>query len=167
MKLIFVRHGNAEGQLTHLGKKQARLICYDLNYEQINKIYTSPLPRTLQTAKIISKQLKINEVIIDKRLSEREKINNRLTPQEKEIYNSNYLNPNYFRQNPEGCGNYIKRIFDFLDDVINNNSNDSTILIVGHSSMVYAINAYVYGFGKDGNVVWTRLGNCSKICYEI
>ena len=58
MKICFVRHGdNINDKLTKLGKLQAKIVCNDLNYENIAKIYVSPKRRTVDTAKIIAKLL--------------------------------------------------------------------------------------------------------------
>ena len=169
MKLIFVRHGNDDknGKLTRTGKKQAKLVCADLDYENINKIYCSPTSRTIETAGIISRELKIKNVVVDNRITEREKLPNSLSQKEKDEFNANYLNPNFSRVNPEGCKEYVDRITAFLDDIIKNNSQDDTILIVGHSSMLYVVNSYIYKTPKNKDIIWTRMGNCSKICYEV
>ena len=167
MRIIFVRHGNDKnGKLTHLGKKQARMIVNDLKYEHITKVYVSPLERTQKTAKIITKHLKIAEILPDNRILEREGINENMSQSEIEKFKNNYLNANFSRQNPEGLSEYIKRTFSFLDDVIKNNTENSNILIVGHSSFSYILEAYFYGIPKDGKLIWTRIGNCSKLCFE-
>ena len=169
MKLIFVRHGNddSNGKLTRIGKKQALLVCLELDYENIDKIYCSPTTRTRETADIISKKLKINNICIDARITERDKLHTNLPQKEIDEFNKNYLNPKFSRTNPEGCKEYIDRITAFLDDIIKNNPQDSTVLIVGHSSMLYAINAYIYKTPKTKDIIWTRIGNCGKICYEV
>ena len=83
-KIFLVRHGqdtdNAEGilngrrdtELTALGREQAKTVANKLKDDNIQIIYSSPLKRTLQTAKIIAKELNIEEVIIEEGLIERE-----------------------------------------------------------------------------------------------
>ena len=166
MKLIFVRHGDdVNDNLTSLGRRQAKMICHELEYEEIDCVYVSPKKRTMQTANIICKRLDLNDVIIDTRLSEREKISPNMSKKEQDEFNENYLNPNFSRVNPEGCMEYKNRIFEFLDD-IRVKDKDKTVLVVGHSSMIYILLAYIYGVGEDGNIKWARLGNCSKLCFE-
>ena len=167
MKIIFVRHGHQENDiLTHLGKRQAKEIVKDLDYENISKIYSSPFGRAKQTAGIIAKKLKIKNVIIDKRIAEREKKTENMTLKEIEEYDENYLNSKYSHKNPEGCKDYLARVFSFLNEITKTNDENSTILIVGHSSMSYALAAYFHGIPKDGKLIWIRIGNCNKICYE-
>ena len=165
IKIILVRHGRDKNdKLTRLGKKQAKLAVADLVYENIEKIFCSPKGRTRQTAKIIAKGLKINDIKIDERLTEREKIKE--NDEKAETFNQNYLNPNFSWHNPEGCKQYYDRITSFLKDTIKNCKRDETILIVGHSSMSYAMNAFFCKKSKNQFLDWIRIGNCSKICFE-
>ena len=166
MKIIFVRHGEAKNdKLTHWGKKQARNIVRELFYENISKIYSSPLERAIQTASIIAKKLDIKNIIIDKRISEREQKNETMSKEEIIEFDNNYLNSTFSRKDPEGCKEYLKRIHSFLNDVKKQNKKDSCVLVVGHSSMTYAMGAYFIGLKKD-KVAWIRIGNCNKICFE-
>ena len=167
MKLVFVRHGNdKKGKLTLLGKKQAKMVCHELVYEYIKKIYVSPMERTFKTAKIIQNKLGIKDIIIDGRLSEREPISLNLSRSIFDELNDNYLNPSHSNKSPEGCKEYVERIFSFLDEIKNTNK-DIAVLVVGHSSMLYVILAYIYGYNKGNQLNWARLGNCSKICFEL
>lgn len=170
MKICFVRHGdNANDKLTRLGRLQAKLVCNDLAYENITKIYCSPKQRTIDTAKIIGKKLKISDIEVCDSITERQKLRQLDVQNDNDIkYNENYLNCKYSSHNPEGCKEFCDRIFGFLDKVIDMHfPNNENILIVGHSSMAYVLNAYFTGVPKDNNLVWVRLGNCSKICYEV
>ena len=83
-KIFLVRHGqdmdNIKGilngrrdtGLTELGKEQAKIVADKLKDDNIQVIYSSPLKRAFQTAKIIAKELNIEEVIIEEDLTERE-----------------------------------------------------------------------------------------------
>ena len=166
IRIFFVRHGDAsDDKLTKLGKKQAKEITKQLNYENIKKIYCSPLKRCLETAKIISKKLNLEIEIIND-LKERNKINNPKNNIEKEV-NENYLNYNYINTKYDTCNAFINRSFDAFDKILENHKNrNENILIIAHSSTIYALNAYITGIPSDGNIVWIRAGNCSKICYE-
>ena len=170
MRICFIRHGdNINDKLTRLGKLQAKLVCNDLYYENISKIYCSPKKRTIDTAKIIVKKLKLDNIEVCSEITERQKLRN---PNGKDnetvLYNENYLTYTFSRNDPEGCKEFCDRIFRFLDNVIAKHlPNDENIVIVGHSSMAYVLNAYFTGIPKDNNLVWIRLGNCSKLCYEI
>jgi len=166
MKIMLVRHGQGnEKRLTCLGRRQAKIVVSDLEYEGITQIYSSPIPRALETAQIISKKLKL-PVVVDERLTEREKLSTNMSEEEQQTYNENYLNPNFSRKKPEGCKEYIKRIYAFLDEKIKKSTSEDNILIVGHSSMSYILASYFFGIRKNKPLVWTRLGNCSKLCFE-
>jgi len=83
-KIFLVRHGqdidNAAGilngrrdsELTELGREQARRIAEKLRDNEVQIIYTSPLKRAYETARIIGTVLGIDEIITDEHLIERE-----------------------------------------------------------------------------------------------
>lgn len=83
-KIFLVRHGqdtdNAadtlngrrDTLLTALGRRQARLVANKLIGHGLQVIYTSPLKRAAETAKIIAKELSINKIVIEKYLTERD-----------------------------------------------------------------------------------------------
>lgn len=84
MKLLLIRHGqdkdNVKGilngrrntALTKFGVRQARAAAQKLRRYDINIIYTSPLARTYQTARVIAKVIGVDKVIADQRLIERD-----------------------------------------------------------------------------------------------
>ena len=170
MRICFIRHGdNVDDKLTRLGKLQAKLVCNDLFYEDISCIYTSPKQRTLQTAKIIAKKLKISNITIASQITERSQpTKTNLSTQELAEFNQRYLDYEFSRQNPEGCKEYIDRCFAFLEQIIKTHApKNENVLIVGHSSFAYALNSFFTGIPKDNELVWMRVGNCSKLCYEV
>lgn len=72
MKLYFSRHGESEANrlhiisnrqlphpLTETGKEQATALAQRLHSEPIKRIYTSPIPRALETAEIVSAALDV------------------------------------------------------------------------------------------------------------
>jgi broad specificity phosphatase PhoE len=83
-KIFLVRHGqdsdNAAGilngkrdtELTDLGREQAKKVADKLRDHGVEVIYASPLKRAYETARIIATILKIDEVIADEHLMERE-----------------------------------------------------------------------------------------------
>ncbi len=81
--IIFVRHGESSANkkhilsdelgvypLTKLGREQANKTGIDLKKLKINKVFSSPVLRTIQTSEIICKHIKKTN-IIDSRLTER------------------------------------------------------------------------------------------------
>lgn len=83
-KIFLVRHGqdtdNAIGilngrrdtELTELGYEQAKRVADKLKDNDIEIIYTSPLKRAYETAGIIATELKIQKIIVDENLIERD-----------------------------------------------------------------------------------------------
>lgn len=83
-KIFLVRHGqdedNANGilngkrdnPLTDLGRQQAKAVAEKLKNNNIQIIYSSPLKRAYETARIIAQELGVDEVIVDEHLTERE-----------------------------------------------------------------------------------------------
>lgn len=74
-KIYLVRHGKRESHfedtlLSEIGEKQAEVTGNYFKDKNIKKIYASPLPRTQQTAEIISKILNL-PINTDDRLKER------------------------------------------------------------------------------------------------
>lgn len=83
-KIFIVRHGqdqdNANGilngrrdtELTALGRKQAGIVAKKMKSHKIDIIYSSPLKRAYETARIIAQELGIDEIIADAHLVERD-----------------------------------------------------------------------------------------------
>ncbi len=83
-KIILVRHGqdkdNADNilngrrntELTGLGRQQAKKVAEKLKNNDIQIIYSSPLRRAYETARIIAQELSVDEVVTDEHLTERE-----------------------------------------------------------------------------------------------
>jgi broad specificity phosphatase PhoE len=67
-----VLNGHRDTDLTLLGRQQALQAAQGLKDKQIKVIYSSPLSRTMSTAKIIAENLDIDFVHIDKGLIERD-----------------------------------------------------------------------------------------------
>ena len=78
MKLHFARHGESEANvqriysnrdlphhLTPAGRKHAQTLARRLQGESIRALYTSPIPRAVETAEIVSEILKIPHEITD------------------------------------------------------------------------------------------------------
>jgi phosphoserine phosphatase len=83
-KIYLIRHGqdtdNAAGilngrrdtKLTSLGIQQAKQVAQKLYDNDISIIYTSPLKRAYETARIIAEELGIDKIVVDKHLTERD-----------------------------------------------------------------------------------------------
>lgn len=169
MKIYLVRHGDHKNdKLNFWGRLQAKILSHELKHDKIEKIYCSPKNRAKQTAKIISKNLKINKPIVENNFVEREQLPENYDKLKFQDYYDNYLNINFSYSKPEGCKEFCQRVFCALDEIIEKNINQTeNILIVGHSCLLYAFNAYFNGIPQNGMLTWMCMGNCSKICFEV
>ncbi len=146
MQLTLLRH--AESEYNKKGLLQGRIDC-NLSEEGINQTrekakefnstnydicFTSPLKRTLLTAKILVPNL---EIICDNRIIERSLGDWEDTPTSDEkkflLNNINSTPPN-----GESTLEITKRVLDFID-FLKTNYNDKRVLIITHAGIVYAI----------------------------
>lgn len=171
MNLYVVRHGqtdwNVQGiiqgstdiELNSTGIDQAYQTAELLKNIDFSVIYSSPLKRTFDTAKIINKYHNAN-IITDNRIIERnfgdfEGTRNVL----KDI--SDYLDfdLNLDTNNVESIKMLLKRIEDFLLDVYNTYKNtDSNILVVTHGGVSIAITAIINNIRN--NLASLGMQNC-------
>lgn len=141
MIIYLIRHGDKEKfkenqSLTELGLEQAQKTAEYFRDIKIDKIYSSPLKRTVQTAKIISKYLKLNFKTSDL-LKERFNwgdIKNQTYSEFIEMWKKsslirNWRPPNGFSSNEAG---------ERLDKFINSLEKDhnSKIIIVSHGGII-------------------------------
>ena len=155
MNLLIVRHGQTNWNLNHLilsntdeklneiGINQAEATSKKLEKEKIDLIICSPLKRTKQTANIINKNKHI-PIIYDENLKERDfgefeglkdsdpKFNiKEFWDYEKNIH---YLKA-------ENVQDFYKRIFNFLDTVLQK-YKDKNVLLVCHGAVSAVVNCY-------------------------
>lgn len=171
MNLYVVRHGqtdwNIQGliqgstdiELNPTGIKQANQTSELLKNINFSEIYSSPLKRTIDTAKAINKYHHL-DVIIDNRLIERnfgdfEGTNNVL----KDISDYLDINLNLNTNNVESINTLLKRIEEFLLDIyIKYKDTDSNILVVTHGGVSIAITAVINNI--KNNLASLGMKNC-------
>lgn len=153
MNLIFMRHGEATDNvkglisdkeiywsvLTEEGIKTV-IETVDSLPDNINTMYVSPFPRTIQTAHYVFEKFPNINVHIDNRIREisygkysHQQNNNELDEIRKKQIAGNYFTR--FGDFGENKYDIEKRLTEFLLDVYNKNDKDSTILIVSHGSI--------------------------------
>lgn len=134
MRIIFVRHGEAEidktrnqnhRTLTKKGKKQAKLLAKHLKKVHFDEFYSSDLLRAKQTSEIVSKKIRINS-IIEKSLNEFE--SDFLKKDKKKLKKKD--NPNY------------NNLIAFLKKISKNPEQDKKILIISHGNTNRIILSY-------------------------
>lgn len=167
MKVYIVRHGevnhnlykiysNENEDLNETGINQALLLKEQIKNIEYDIIISSPLLRTIHTAQIIN--LKNKEIIIDKRLEERNP--GSLSGKSLEITNrEEYWN--YYTDIQYGTSENIKQFFDrvynFLDEL--KTKDYKSVLIVAHSGVSKAFSGYFEGM-QDGKFLNRGLKNC-------
>lgn len=169
MILLFIRHAEAKNdKLTRFGKKELKHLFKEKETFKFSKIYSSPMNRCVKTAQAFQKKYKL-EIEVMEGLRERELLATRKPQNEDEQeWYDNYLNPMYSHKDPEGCKEYLGRVFlqfkKIIDTHIDNNEN---AIVVAHSGTFYALLAYVNGIYKNKNINWYRLGTCDRVYFEI
>lgn len=163
MKLYITRHGktqwNIEGRfqgvqdspLVDSGIRDANDLSNYIKDINFTKVYTSPLGRAKQTAKIVFKN---REIIEDKRISEmnfgvfegmkKEDINQEYH----ELYDNLWNHPEKFTQCPNGGETFLdvkKRIVDFLEEMKQYDENEN-VFIVTHGMYFVCLLGYILGY---------------------
>lgn len=150
VKLIIARHGesewNTEGRyqglkdppLTERGRKQAELLARELKKESIDFIFSSPLKRAFETAKIIGDHLGI-EPVIDRRIIEIDHgvWSGMLVSEVKEKFREDFekwISEPHKVVFPEGesLEDVYKRVSEFIND-IKRDYGGKTLLVVSHT----------------------------------
>lgn len=176
MKVYFVRHGQTNYNvsnlcnddqtknvhLTELGKQQAEKVARKLRNTKLEVVFISELPRTKETAKIITKNRNIVFQI-------EHKINDRKTGFDGKLVTDFFdaLKPDLFKlkfNNGESFQEEKKRVFSFLKEL--EDLNHSVILVVTHSEILQIINGY-YNNLSDQEMWNTKIDNCEILNIEI
>ncbi len=167
MIILFIRHAEANGdKLTRFGKKQAKLNFSQKEDYEFAKIYSSPTRRCWKTAKIYNKKRKL-PLEADVRLTERETLDSKPVTKEEQLWFDNYLNPKFSSAEPEGCKEFLERVYEFLGErIFEHYQKNENIVIVAHSGIFYAVMSY-FNKGKKGDINWYKIGNASKVFFEI
>lgn len=184
MEIILVRHAQSVGNIQNLysgitddelsdfGKKQANQLAKHLAETLVNveKIYSSPLKRAVDTATVISKYLLMKDFEIDERLSE---VNMGIWEGlSEEVIKLNYSeifrnwqdNP-YESEIPqsEKFDSVITRIYDFCQEKAN--SDYKRIVVVTHSGVIHML--LIKLLGRDWSDFWSiKVDNASYSVIE-
>ena len=153
MNIIFMRHGEATDNireilsdkeiyfsiLTDAGFSEAAQTIKSI--DKVDKIYISPLPRTIQTAKILYEKFPTAEAVIDDRLREIQygRYSGQKNNSSLDIIREKQIAGDYFTR----FGKYGDNKFDiemrlslFLRDMSTRNFDNNTIAIVSHGSVI-------------------------------
>ncbi len=162
-RLIFVRHGEAEGNierifhgwtdssLTEKGRKQAEKAAQRLKHEDIKVIYSSPLKRAYETAVLIAREQGIDDIRLMEGLKEingGEWENERwedLPQKWPEEYDTWERNPHLHCM---PAGESMKEAFDRMAEAvyeIAKSHEGQNICIVTHGTVLRTLMCYFYG----------------------
>ena len=171
--IYFVRHGQTEWnkigrmqgridiELNNEGKQQAMIVREKLKGVKFDKVFSSPLKRAVETAKIICDQ----EVLVDDRLIERSngELEGKLKTEIEEFPDFN--NPNDTRFGIESLNNFKARINNFLDETLKK-YKDKNVLVVTHAGVCLYVRCYFEG-EPNGNLYENyKLKNGDVLSYK-
>ncbi len=153
MNIIFMRHGEATDNvkglisdkeiywsiLTDSGIKTVEE-SIKLLPEVIDKIYVSPLPRTIETAHLVYKKYKESKRVIENRIRELNygKYSGQKNNEDLDNTRIKQVEGDYFIRLGDTGENRFEiesRLSEFLNDVYKDNSSKDTILIIAHGSV--------------------------------
>jgi uncharacterized phosphatase len=162
-KIILIRHGQDEDnynkilnghrdtKLTDLGKEQAKIVAEKLKDDNVEIILTSPLKRAMETASIISNELKISEIQTEELLKERNfgiltgKPLSDIPKLAKKVLPVNDVNYFIEADGAEDFPNLYKRAQSFLDK-ISKEYPDKVIVAVTHGDIGKIIRAVYHNW---------------------
>ena len=172
MKVYFVRHGQTnynvldlcnddptkDAHLTELGKQQAKIVGEKIRDIKLDIAIVSELPRTKETALIITKnhqvEFKIESRINDRKTGFNDKpVSDFLEALKPDIFNSKFNNGESFQEEK-------KRALSFLEEL--KSYNFTNVLVVSHSEILQIINGYFNNF-SDQEIWDTKIDNCQVL----
>jgi len=157
--------------LTEKGKRQIKNAAQKFKSEKIDLIFSSDISRTRETAKIISKEIKVKP-IFDVRLREIDKgiYNGKLIKEYKKIFSDQ--KQRFFKRplNGESRQDCKKRMIDFLEE-IDKKYRNKNILMISHGTPLYLLEGAAKGLEdekllerkKDFSL---KVGEFKKLEYE-
>lgn len=163
--IVGLVQGDTESMLSEKGKEQAREVKKRLDSQTFDVIFSSPLSRAYQTAKIITEGN--FPIIIDERLNERDYGDFEGHTREEFDY-IDYWNFDYnLKENHgESVQHLCMRIDDFLKE-IKEKYRDKRVLVVTHSGVARAIYYVIHGIPDDGDMSTIDIPNCTIMEYNI
>lgn len=179
MNLYLVRHGKTDYNQMNLyqgridiplnieGMADCFRVSKELKEVKFDFVYTSPLKRAKDTARIIAPRLNAHS---DDRIIERD-----LGDYEGKSFKDDNgdiderfddLNLNYKANNVEGMKDLFDRVTDFLEE-IKLKHKGKNVLVVTHNGAINAINHYINGIPQDGKLKYKKMGNTKFVKYEL
>ena len=184
MRFFLIRHGESEagknkiiaGQsdasLSKLGKAQTAALGQEFleNGTKFDIVYSSDIVRASQTSFIICDKLGISDIIFDKRLREQDagvftgRTVSSLSREEREFLDKTLIDLDLRISGGETNREMTLRIKEAFNEIVTNNPEDSTILLVAHGGTLYHILVRVLELLPSRMEKW--FGNCAKNVLE-
>ncbi len=172
MKIIFVRHGESEGNVAHVindnprrivnltekGRAQAQAAGQRLGAIRFSHAYASEFPRARQTAEILLRHQDC-ELHIDPRLNERRSGMDGLPVQ---VFHD-FIRPDRLRLKPAGGESFLEqmeRLHSFLNEISVRHAN-GIVLAVAHEDPILA--ALALQADDPGKTACGSIGNCEWV----
>jgi broad specificity phosphatase PhoE len=176
MKIIFIRHGESEGNiagvinddptqivnLTERGIEQAEAASNKLRTVRFSHCYASEFPRAQQTAEILLRHHSC-PLLIDARLNERR---TGLNGQPVQVFNDT-VRQDRLRIKPKGGESFLEemeRLRSFLDEIAMRHP-DGIVLAVSHENPIRAAQALTF-HDIDQINCYDGLANCETVEFE-
>lgn len=173
MKIIFIRHGQTDfnvksktgevmtsnnPQLNETGRAQARATGEKLKSWAVDKIYSSPLDRAVETANLVfsGRELVISEGFRERLLGEVS------STELDDLFNFEKDRPAPGR---ESLKDFFERVYTALDELVE--GSEETVAVVAHGGVFHAFEWYFGQKSWDGPTRTTRLENGDYKIYEI
>jgi len=176
MKVFFVRHGqtnynilnlfNGDSSknvyLTELGKKQAEIVCKKIRDVKLDLVIVSKLPRTKETALIITKNKKV-EFKIEPRINDRKtgfegrNVADFYEAIKPDVFNLKFNDGESFQEEKN-------RVFSFLEEI--KKFDFKNILVVTHFEILQIVNGYFNNLSNQ-EMYDTQIDNCQVLEFDI
>lgn len=170
MNLYVVRHGQTDWNIQNkiqgfsdiplnaTGLEQANNLKEQLSKFSIDKIYASPLIRTVQTANILNEVFHV-PIELENRLIERNFGIYEGTVAQINLADYFDYEKNLSTNDVEPIQDLFHRVWSFLDELIEKHPNEN-ILLVTHGGTYRAIYSYFYGILSASQILSCKLHNC-------
>lgn len=140
---------------------QAKEIGEKLKEINFDKVFSSPLKRTIETAKlIIDKKIEVDERLIERFSGNLE---GKVREEYKDIFDFKSKGANKFAV--EKLEDFKTRIYDFFKE-ISQKYHSKNILVLTHGGVSIFAKCFFEGEPKDENYKGYRLRNCEYFKYE-
>ena len=171
--IYIVRHGqtdwNVEGRyagridvdINEVGIEQAKETKKKLKDIKFDVVFSSPLKRAYNTAKIICDQ----NIIKDDRVIERSNGDLEGKLKTEVIVDIDFNDPLENRMNIEKITDFRKRIFDFFEEIVDKYKGNN-VLVVTHAGVSIYARCFFEGDPEDGNYGSYKLKNCDVLIYD-